>query len=161
MITTHHRALIVTAAIVFSALACASSEPKSDFDLTVNNDEINVAVSKAVARGIVEGLVGADLDCESEIDGGMEALLTKLDRGGPRSHATYRDGETTIDATRRGGKLDLDITGEGSSRIEATMPWAVAQCLLGQHTSLDKTMTSSIKVKVTNDDGRNFSFRLQ
>ena len=91
----------------------------------------------------------------------MEALLTKLDRGGPRSHATYRDGETRINATRRGGKLDFEITGEGSGKIEATMPWAVARCLLGQETSIDKTMTSSIKIKVTNEDGRNFSFRLQ
>ena len=142
-------------------MACASSEPKSDLDLTVDDDEIRVAVSQAMARGVMEGLVGSDLDCRSEIDGGMEALLTKLDRGGPRSHATYQDGETRINATRRGGKLDFEITGAGSGKIEATMPWAVAQCLLGQETSIDKTMTSSIKIKVTNEEGRNFSFRLQ
>jgi hypothetical protein len=41
------------------------------------------------------------------------------------------------------------------------MPWAIAECLLGNDTSIDKTVTSSIKVKVTNDDGRNFSFKLQ
>ncbi len=161
MTTTFRRVLTTAAALVFLSMACASSEPKSDFDLAVNDDEIMVAVSKSMAQGVIEGLVGADLDCKSEIDGGMEALLTKLDRGGPRSHATYRDGETRIDATRRGGKLDLDIRGEGSGRIEATMPWAVAQCLLGQNTSIDRTLTSSVKVKVTNEDGRNFSFRLQ
>ena len=152
---------MTTVAIIVLVTACASSEPKSDFDLAVDEDEIRVAVSKAVAQGVVEGLVGTDLDCKSDIDGGMEKLLTKLDRGGPRSHATLRDGETRIDAKRRGSKLDLDITGAGSGRIEATMPWAVAQCLLGQHTSIDSTMASSIKIKVTNEDGRNFSFRLQ
>ena len=41
------------------------------------------------------------------------------------------------------------------------MPWAVADCLLGNRTSIDDTVTSSIKVKVTNEDGRNFSFRLR
>ena len=41
------------------------------------------------------------------------------------------------------------------------MPWAIAECLLGKDTTIDRTMTSSIRVKVTNDDGRNFSFKLQ
>jgi hypothetical protein len=97
---------------------------------------------------------------QGEIDTGMEKLLQKLDQGGPRSRASYRDGETTIAARRRGGRLDLDISGAGSGRIEATMPWAVADCLLGKTTTIDKTITSSIKVKVTNEDGRNFSFQL-
>ena len=90
----------------------------------------------------------------------MEKLLRELDHGGPRSRASFRDGETTIAARRRGGKLNLEIDGSGSGRIEATMPWAVADCLLGKTTTIDKTVTSSIKVKVTNEDGRNFSFQL-
>ena len=38
--------------IAFLAFACASSEPKSDFELDVNDHEITVAVSEAVARGL-------------------------------------------------------------------------------------------------------------
>lgn len=157
------RLLRLMAVVVFvgSAVSCASSEPKSDLTLDLDDDEIRLVLSESMARSVVEGFVGSDLDCKSEIDGGMETLLTKLDNGGPRSRATYRDGETTISAKRRGSKLDLDISGQGSGRIEATMPWAVAQCLLGQRTAVDATMTSSIRVKVTNEDGRNFSFRLQ
>jgi hypothetical protein len=41
------------------------------------------------------------------------------------------------------------------------MPWAIAECLLGHTTSVDETVTSSIRVKVTNEDGKNFSFKLQ
>ena len=41
------------------------------------------------------------------------------------------------------------------------MPWAIAECMLGRNTSIEDTFTSSIKVKVTNEDGRNFSFRLR
>ena len=48
--------------IVFLALACASSEPKSDFELDVDDDEISVALSEAVARGLMEDLIGADLE---------------------------------------------------------------------------------------------------
>ena len=149
---------IITVAV---AASCASSEPKSDLDINVDSDEIRVALSEEIARGLIEDYVGADLSCDGEIDGDMERLLQKLDRDGPRSKASYRDGETTISARRRGGKFDLDISGRGSGRIEATMPWAIADCMLGKTTQLDRALTSSIKVKVINEDGRNFSFRLQ
>ncbi|MCW8985232.1 MAG: hypothetical protein OQK55_07810, partial [Thermoanaerobaculales bacterium] len=66
----------------------------------------------------------------------------------------------TIDGRRRGSKLDLKIHGAGSGKIEATMPWAIAECMLGRSTSIDKSFTS-IKVKVSNENGRNFSFRLR
>ena len=153
--------LSIFSAMVMVAIACASSEPKSDFAIDVDSDEIRVAVSAEVARGLVEELIGADLDCKGSIDSGMEKLLQKLQHDGPRSHATYRDGESTIQARRRGGRLDLMMTGDGQGKIETTMPWAVADCLLGNRTSIDDTVTSSIKVKVTNEDGRNFSFRLR
>jgi hypothetical protein len=148
-------------AISVLALSCASSEPKSDFELDVDDDEISVAISKEVARGLVEGLIGSDLECEGDVDGDFEALLEELDRSGPRSRASFRDGETTVDGRRRAGKLDLAIHGGGSGKIEATMPWAVAECLLGHTTAVDETVTSSIRVKVTNEDGMNFSFKLQ
>lgn len=152
---------IVSCAALMVVLACASSEPRSDFAIDVDSDEIKVALSAEVARGLMEELIGADLDCESDIDGGMEELLLKLQHDGPKARATYRDGESTIRAHRRGRKLDLDIRGDGPGKIEATMPWSVAECLLGNRTSINDTMTSSIKVKVTNEDGRNFSFRLR
>ena len=147
-------------AIVTLTAGCASSEPNSDLNIDVDDNEIRVAVSAEVARGLMEELIGSDLDCQGEIDTGMEKLLQKLDQGGPRSRASYRDGETTIAGRRRGGRLDLEISGAGSGRIDATMPWAVADCLLGKTTTIDKAVTSSIKVKVTNEDGRNYSFQL-
>jgi len=153
--------IALVAVIAFLALACASSEPKSDFELDVDDDEISVAISEAVARALMEDLFGADLECEGEVDGHLRALLEKLDRDGPRSRASYRDGEETVSGRRRGGRLDLEIRGDGPGKIEATMPWAVAECLLGRNTSVDDAFTSSIKVKVRNPDGRNFSFKLQ
>ena len=151
----------ISLAILALALSCASSEPESDFELDIDSDEIRVAVSEAVARGVMEDLIGADLECDGEVDGHLKAFLEKLDEGGPRARASYRDGENTVDGRRRGRKLDLKIRGAGSGKIEATMPWAIAECMLGNNTSIDDTLTSSIKVKVTNEDGRNFSFRLR
>ena len=152
---------IISVAILALALSCASSKPKSDLDVEIDSDEIRVVFSEAVARGVMDDLIGADLECEGEVDGHLKALLEKLDEGGPRARASYRDGEDTVAGRRRGGKLDLEIRGTGSGKIEATMPWAIAECLLGNNTTIDDTVTSSIRVKVTNDDGRNFSFRLR
>jgi len=152
---------VLTLVIGFLALACVSSEPNSDFELDVNDDEITVALSEAVARGVMEDLIGADLECDEGADGQFGAFLEKLDHGGPRAKASYRDGENTIDGRRRGSKLDLKIRGTGSGKIEATMPWAVAECMLGRSTSINESFTSSIEIKVTNEDGRNFSFRLR
>ena len=146
--------------IAFLALACASAEPESDFELDVDDDKITVAISKAVAQGVMEGLVGSDLECEEGADGQFRTFLERLDQGGSRAKASYRDSENTIDGRRRGSKLDLKIRGAGSGKIEATMPWAIAECMLGNSTSIDESFTS-IKVKVTNEDGRNFSFRLR
>lgn len=151
---------IVVVAAVGVIVACASSERNSDLSIDVQSDEIRVAVSQAVARGVMENLLGSDLECDGGVDGEFENFLTQLDRSGPRSRATFRDGENTIHARRRGGKLDLEITGQGSGRIEATMPWALAECLIGNSTTIDKAMTSAVKVKVINPDGRNFSFKM-
>ena len=108
----------------------------------------------------MEGLIGSDLECDEGADGQFRTFLEELDRGGSRAKASYRDSENTIDGRRRGSKLDLKIRGAGSGKIEATMPWAIAECMLGNDTSIDDSFTS-IKVKVTNEDGRNFSFRLR
>ena len=147
--------------IAFFTLACASSQQQSDLELDIDSDEIRLVISKEVAQGVMEDLIDADLKCEGDVDGHFGALLEKLDRDGPRAKAHYRDGESVVEGRRRGGKLDLEIRGAGSGSIEATMPWAIAECMLGNNTSIDKTMTKSIRVKVTNDDGRDFSFKLQ
>jgi hypothetical protein len=148
-------------ACLLVSVACTSSKAQPDLAVDVDDQEnLSIAISSAVARGVMEDLVGSHLDCEGDVDPDVEKLLSTLDRGGSRSNATYRDGETTVAARRRGGKLHFDISGGGSGKIEATMPWAVAECLLGRGTTIDKAIRSSIKVKVTNEGGGSFSFRL-
>jgi hypothetical protein len=153
--------VLAVAALAAVVCGCASSEPRSDLELEVGGDEIRLEVSEAVARSAVEGILGSSLECDGEIDDGLRELLNALDRGGPRSHATRRDGETTLDARRRGGRLDLEFREAGAGKIEASMPWAVAECLLGRTTTVERAVSSSIKVRVSNPNGRNFSFTIQ
>lgn len=153
--------VLAAAALAAVACSCASSEPRSDLELEMGGDEIRLELSEAVARSAVEGILGSSLECDGEIDDGLRELLSDLDRGGPRSRATRRDGETTLDARRRGGRLEIEIRGEGPGRIEASMPWAVAECLLGRRTAVDRAVSSSIRVSVDNPDGRDFSFQIR
>ena len=139
---------------------CASSAPQSDIDLRLDDEEIQLTMSEAWARAAVGGLLGSALDCRGDVDAGLRELLEELDRGGTRSRAVRRDGETTLEARRRGGRLALEIAGDGPGSIELTMPWAVAGCLLGRPTSVDRTITSAIRVEVKNPDGRDISFTI-
>jgi hypothetical protein len=148
-------------ALTVTVWACASSEPQSDLDLEIDGSEIRLALSEEVARGAVERLLGSGLECDGEVDDGLLELLMELDRRGPRARATRRDGDTTLDARRRGSRLDLEIRGGGPGTIEASMPWAVAECLLGRTTTVRHAVSSSIRVTVDNPNGRNFSFSIQ
>lgn len=148
-------------ALTVTVFACASSEPRSDLDLEIDGSEIRLALSEEVARGAVESLLGPGLECGGEVDDGLRDLLVDLDRRGPRARATRRDGDTTLEARRRGARLDLEIRGTGPGTIEASMPWAVAECLLGRTTTVERAISSSIEVTVNNPGGRNFSFRIQ
>jgi len=155
------RLLISSFAVLLLIVGCTSSKSQPDLAVDLDDDDnLSIAISSAVARGVMEDLVGSQLDCDGDLDPDLEKLLSTLDKGGNRSNATYRDGETTVAARRRGGKLHFDVRGSGSGKIEATMPWAIAECLLGNETTIDKAVRSSIKVKVTNEGGGSFSFRL-
>lgn len=153
--------LLAVAALATVAISCASSEPEPDLDFELSGDEIRLVLSEEVARGVVEGLLGSSLECDGAIDDDLRELLSGLERGGPRSRATRRDGEATLDARRRGGRLDLEIRGSGPGMIEASMPWAVAECLLGRSTTVERAVSSAIEVRVSNPDGRDFSFTIQ
>ncbi|MFV2071938.1 MAG: hypothetical protein ACC742_04705 [Thermoanaerobaculales bacterium] len=159
--TTRSQRLFTLIACLVLTAACASSSSQPDLTIDLDDDaNFTVAVSTILAREVVDGLVGSHLDCKGELDPEVETMLQILDKRGPRSSATYRDEDTTVVARRRGAKLHLEIRGTGSGAIEATMPWTIAECLLGRETSVDRAVRSSIKVKVTAEDGSTYSFLL-
>jgi hypothetical protein len=147
--------------VAFWILASAGPLAASDIELDFGEDEVRIEISKEMARGIVEGLIGSELSCDGEVDPPFRALLEELDREGSRARATYRDGDTTIDARRRGGSVTMKIRGSGKSRINLTIPWQLARCMLGGSTTVDRSITSAVKVKIVDEKGKKYSFRLQ
>jgi hypothetical protein len=125
-----------------------------------NGKGVVIAVSEALAREVLEGALGTELDCRAEIDPDFEVLLRMLDERGRGSRATLRDGDTVVRARRRGKSIRFDISGsDHEGKIEAIVPWALAECLLGRATKVHDT-AGPIKVKITGEGGGTFKFEV-
>lgn len=152
---------VIVIGLVLTAGCASQKHQQSDFSMDVDDNGVRIAVSKHAARAIVEDILGGDLQCDGELDDPLRSLLLKLEDKGPRARAAVRNADGTIEGLRRGGTLDLRIRGEGSGRIDVTMPWKLAQCLLGRTTTIDEALASSIRIAAIGDDGKRYTFQLQ
>ena len=157
-------ALVLTAfaPLVFGAGAASKKGTKSvSISETKDGNGLVVAMSEALARSLLEGMVGADLKCGSDIDGDFAAMLRKLDRGGRGSRATIRDEDTLITARRSGNSLKIELDdADGGGGLRVKMPWAVAECLLDGSATLSAKDAGSIRVKLVGSDGGSFEFKI-
>jgi len=157
-------ALVLTAfsPLAFGAGAASKKETKSvSISESKDGDGLVVAMSEALARSLLEGMVGADLKCGSDIDGDFAAMLHKLDRGGRGSRATIRDEDSLITARRSGNSLKIELDdADGGGGLRVKMPWSVAECLLDGSATLSAKDTGSIRVKLVGSDGGSFEFKI-
>jgi hypothetical protein len=153
--------IVSTVALILLVAGCSSAPRRETRSITIaetsGGNGVTVAVSEGLARSLVEGAIGTKLDCSSDLEPEFESLLRELDRG---SRATLRDGDTIVRARRRGHSLRLDIrTGDHEGSIEALLPWAFAECLLGRSTTLgDRSFP--IRLTVTGEGGGVFEFTI-
>ena len=157
-------ALVLTAfsPLAFGAGAASKKETKSvSISETKDGNGLVVGMSEALARSLLEGMVGADLKCGSDIDGDFAAMLRKLDRGGRGSRATIRDEDSLITARRSGNSLKIELDdADGGGGLRVKMPWAVAECLLDGSATLSAKDAGSIRVKLVGSDGGSFEFKI-
>jgi hypothetical protein len=153
--------LSITGLILLSG-GSASGETKSfTISEAKKNDGIVVAVSEALVREIFESAIGTELDCSADLDSNFEKLLRTLDRDGRGSRATLRDGDTVVRALRRKKSIKFDVSErDREGKIEAVVPWALAECLLGRSTTIDDSI-GPIKVKITGEGGGTFEFSVK
>jgi hypothetical protein len=119
-----------------------------------------VAVSESLARSVLGGIVGADLECGADLDSDFAAMLRELDRGGWGSRATIRDEDGVITARRSGRSLKVDFDDTDGGGLEIKMPWAVAECLLDGSATLTEKDAGSIRVKLVGSEGGSFEFKV-
>jgi hypothetical protein len=121
---------------------------------------VQVAVSEALARELLEGAIGSELRCQGEVDEEFGSVLRALDAGGRGSRATLEgdDGVLLARRTRRG--LELSLRGRaGGGRIDAVLPWALAECMLGRSVRLDADV-AHVRLAIRGEDGGSFDLHV-
>lgn len=160
-----HRLPMMMIAVLFTAAVCTPGSGRDSKSLTIseskNGGGMVVSMSEGLALAILEGAIGSDLECGSDIDGDFATLLHELDREGRGSKATLRDEDGVITARRSGSSLKMKIVDtDDGGRVEVKMPWAVAECMLDGSSTLSSKDAGSIKIKIVDADGGKFEFKV-
>lgn len=156
--------MIVTAALLLgpTLLACSSTKKDNTLTFEYGGGSTELTISDEVVRGLLEDALDSEIDCDGDLDPPFRTVLEQLERK-PKGRASIQGSDSTLYAKRRGGTLDLRIDAQDGGRIEAKMPWAVAECMLGRSTTLDEALGSGrvpIEVKITSSEGTRITARL-
>ncbi len=134
-------------------LATIVSAGTKDKELSVRIEgedgaDISFSISGGFVEGILEGLAGADVDCEVTTDDDTRAMLRHLDRRGDGAKYRFRNDEgKLIKARRRHGQLELDIANGAENGAHVSLPWAVAECMLGHRVELSRDARASLELE--------------
>lgn len=154
--------LVAFSSMVLGSSAVSKKQSKSvSISESKDGDGLVVAVSEALARSFLEGVMGGVLECGTDLDADFAAMLRTLDRGGRGSRATIKNEDGVLTARRSGRSLKLDFDDlEDGGRLEVKMPWAVAECLLDGSATLSEKDAGSIKVRLVGSEGGSFEFKV-
>ena len=106
----------------------------------------------------VRAFAPIDIDCDgNDDDPKVRALYLSLDRGGDGARGTVWDDRKEIRAHRAGKLLEMTIREEDGDKVELTMPWSLARCVLGgedlTRKEIDRAMeTGEFSIHVQDED---------
>jgi len=141
--------------ISVALIGCSSTTPSAQKSLTVSESKDGHGVVVAVSDAF-----GSELSCDGELDPEFEGMLRSLDRQGRSARATIRDEDSVVTARRRGRSVEFDVRSlAGGGEIQVVMPWAAAECLLGETTTLGKELTN-VRVTIEGEGGGSFELRV-
>lgn len=157
--------MLTVCVLAIAATGCASSAPPEQKSLTVSESKdgqgVVVAVSEALARELLEDAFGSELSCDGDLEPEFEGMLRTLDRQGRGARTTISDDDSVVTARRRGRSVEFDVRDlDGGGEIQVVMPWAVAECLLGETTGIDKGF-GDVRVSIKGEGGGSFEFRVE
>lgn len=153
--------IVIMVVSVASSAAFGSGSKSVTISQTKGGEGMVVAVSEALARSVLEGMVGSELECGADLDAEFRSLLRELDSGGRGSRAVVRSEDGILTARRSGRslKIEFDDADDGGG-LEVKMPWAVARCMLDGSATLSAKDAGSIKVKLIGAEGGSFEFKI-
>ena len=158
--------VLVLVPVVCSAVVsgCATTSKKQAKSLTIaeadGGNGVVVTISESLARSVLEGVVGSELECGAEMDPEFAAMLRELDREGRGGRAAIRDEDGALTARRSGRSLKMEFDDADGGGLEVKMPWAVAECLLDGSSTLSARDAASVQVEIRGAEGGSFSFEI-
>lgn len=134
------KTILFSGALLLLATSLFAGKKDKELSVRIEGDDgvkLSFSISAGFVDGILEGLTGADLDCEGTTDENTRAMLEHLDRRGEGSRYRFRDDDgKLIKARRRRGQLELDIARSGEKDAQVSLPWTLAECMLGHRVEL-------------------------
>jgi len=124
--------LTIFALVVAPALA---KEKKDTITIDIEDSEgkkTSISLTTDLVSGALEGMIDEDLECDGDLEPDTRKMFEYLSRKGRGSRYTLEkeDGEV-IKAHRGKSQLELEILGEDEDPTHVSMPWILAECMLG------------------------------
>lgn len=116
-------------------------------------ERLSISISSDIVEGIIQGLSESDIECETTTDKETLAMLQHLDRKGPGSKYSFTNDEgKQVHARRRKGQWEMEIVKEGENSTIISMPWAMAECMLGRDVAAYRGR-DELEFKIEKDGG--------
>ncbi len=158
-----HRPLIYAAllALPFAFTPTPASAGGATIRVDVDNDhgkDVHLTVGGGLIGSFIRAFAPIDIDCDNnDDDPKVRALYLSLDRGGDGTRGTVWDDRKEIRAHRAGKLLEMTIREEDGDKVELTMPWSLARCVLGgedlTRKEIDRAMeTGEFSIHVQDED---------
>ena len=137
-------------ALLLVASSLFAGKKDKELSLHIEGEDglnISLSVSADFVDSLLEGLAGSSMDCDVTTDDETRAMLEHLDRRGEGSKYKFRDDEgKLIKARRRRGQLELDIAKSGEKHADVSLPWAIAECMLGQRAEFSSETSAEFSI---------------
>ncbi|MGB5513468.1 MAG: hypothetical protein WBP36_02990 [Thermoanaerobaculia bacterium] len=143
---------------VLAVTPTLAREKKDTITIDIEDSEgskTSISLTTDLVSGVIEGMVDEDLECDGDIEADTREMFEYLSKNGRGSRYTLEkeDGEV-IKAHRRKDQLDLEILGDDEDPTHVSMPWLLAECMLGNKVAAKELeKADGLKFSVKKDGG--------
>jgi hypothetical protein len=130
------RIAALTAVLLMASVTAFAGNMKDEMTIELEGSDgktLSLSISADFVSKLAEGLSGSNWDCDGTTEEDTRAMLEHLSKRGEGSKYTLkRDHGEVIKARRKKGQLQLQIEKPGEKETEVSMPWSLAECMLGR-----------------------------
>jgi hypothetical protein len=148
----------VVAILALTVAPALAKEKKDTITIDIEDSDgskASISLTTDLVSGVLEGMIDEDLECEGDIESDTREMLEYLSQKGKGSRYTLEkeDGEI-IKAHRRKDQLELKILGDDEDPIHVSMPWILAECMLGNRVAAKELeKADGLRFSVKKDGG--------